>query len=227
VTCANLTLLLQASRVLATRSKCGRLTLNPAPRFSFVPANHPFIRARESIDRSQRPAAPTVFSRSFADLKRKLRNGLTMLAMALTLAWSSGEIVLSCSWAFVILSADILLMTGGIRAPRSASAGGDHAPQAVRAHDRNLLWSCAAWARKAQGHATSATTRVECAGVQRRNRVSLTAASGATRDLWSTRADSALAWLSRDVPAALAHRAGAADIAQAGSEAWEGNKDQR
>src|SRR5215472_1408023 len=33
-----------------------------------------------------------------------------MLAMALTLAWFSGEMLFSCSCAFAILSADILLM---------------------------------------------------------------------------------------------------------------------
>ena len=38
-------------------------------------------------------------------------------------------------------------------------------------------------------------------------------AGGATHDLWRTRTDRALARLSRDVPAALAHCAGASDVA--------------
>src|SRR5438045_6248480 len=55
--------------------------------------------------------------------------------------------------------------------PRRASTGGDHTRRAVRAHDRNLLRPGAARAYRPQGHAVSAATRPECAGVQRRDRV--------------------------------------------------------
>ena len=51
--------------------------------------------------------------------------------------------------------------------------------------------------------------RPDCAGVQRRDRVPFAAAGGAARALWRPRTGRALARLPRDVPAALAHRAGA------------------
>src|SRR5215470_15231375 len=96
---------------------------------------------------------------------------------------------------------------------RRAGTGGDHTRRAVRAHDRNLLRPSTARAHRPQGHAVSAATRTECAGVQRCDRLPFASAGGATRDLWRTRTDRALARLSRDVPAALAHCAGASDVA--------------
>src|SRR5207248_7361920 len=80
---------------------------------------------------------------------------------------------------------------------------------------RDLLRSRAAWVHRQQGHAESAATRAMCARVRRRARVPFAAAGGAARDLWRTSTDRALAGLSRDVPAALAHRAGAQDVAPA------------
>ena len=101
--------------------------------------------------------------------------------------------------------------------PRRARTGGGHTWRAVRAHDRDLLRPRAARAHRRQGHAVSAATRPECAGVQRRDRVPFAAAGGAARDLWRPRTGRTLARLSRDVPAALAHRTGASGVNRANS----------
>ena len=97
--------------------------------------------------------------------------------------------------------------------PRRARTSGDRTRRTVRAHDRDLLRSRATRAHRQQGHALSAATRAVCAGVQGRGRVPFAAAGGAAHDLWRADTDRPLARLSRDVPSALAHRAGAADVA--------------
>jgi quercetin dioxygenase-like cupin family protein len=66
-----------------------------------------------------------------------------------------------------------------------------------------------------QGHAGSTPTRALCAGVQRRRRVSFPAAGGPASNLRCARSHRALAWVSRDLPPALAHRAGAAGMTSA------------
>src|SRR5215471_12698747 len=71
--------------------------------------------------------------------------------------------------------------------------------RAVPAHDRNLLRPRAARARRPEGHAESAATGAECAGVQRHNRVPFATAGSAARHLWCARTDRALARLSRGV----------------------------
>ena len=96
---------------------------------------------------------------------------------------------------------------------RRPGTGRDHTRRAVPAHDRNLLRPSTPREHRPQGHTVSAATRSECAGVQRCDRLPLASAGGRTRELWRTRTDCALARLSRDVPAALAHCAGASDVA--------------
>src|SRR6516165_12173946 len=68
-------------------------------------------------------------------------------------------------------------------------------------------------AHRRQGHAASVAARSRREGVQRRDRVPFAAAGGAARDLWRAGSDRALARLSRDIPAAVAHRARASDVA--------------
>jgi len=99
---------------------------------------------------------------------------------------------------------------------RRAGTGGHHTRRAVRAHDRSLLRPSTVRAHRPQGHTVSAATRTECAGVQCCDRLRFASAGGATPDLWRTRTDRALARLSRNVPAALAHRADASDLAAGG-----------
>src|SRR5215472_5443286 len=99
--------------------------------------------------------------------------------------------------------------------PRCAGTGRGHTRLAVRAPDRNLLRLGTARAHRPHGHAVSATTRAECAGVQRRDRVPFAAAGGAARHLWRTCTRRPLARLSRDVSAALTYCASHADLATA------------
>src|SRR5438046_2963266 len=77
------------------------------------------------------------------------------------------------------------------------------------------------------GPALPAATRAMCARVQRRARVPFAAAGAATHDLCCARIDRALARLSRHVPAVLAHRAGAQDVAPASKSAMSDNFIQR
>jgi hypothetical protein len=53
-----------------------------------------------------------------------------------------------------------------------------------------------------------------CTGVQRRDCVPFAAPCGVACDLWRTRTDRSLARLSRDIPAALAHRTGTSVVDQ-------------
>src|SRR5205814_4684567 len=95
--------------------------------------------------------------------------------------------------------------------------------RAVRAHDRDLLRPRAAWIHGRQGPALPAATRAMCARVQRRARAPFAAAGAATHDLCCASTDRALARLSRHVPAVLAHRAGAQDVAPASKSAMSDN----
>jgi serine/threonine protein kinase len=89
--------------------------------------------------------------------------------------------------------------------------------------DRDLLRPRAARIHRQQGPALPAATRAMCPRVQRRARVPFAAAGAATHDLCCAGTDRALARLSRDVAAVLAHRAGAPDAAPASKSARSDN----
>jgi Cupin domain len=80
-------------------------------------------------------------------------------------------------------------------------------------HMMETFFGLAARVHRLQRHTLSAATRAVCAGVQRRDRVPFAAAGRSTYDLLCASTDRALAWRLRDLPAALAHRVGASDVA--------------
>jgi quercetin dioxygenase-like cupin family protein len=80
------------------------------------------------------------------------------------------------------------------------------------AHMIETLFGLAPRAHGRQGQAGSAAAGAVRAGVRRRDRVPLATACGAAGDLRRALSDRSLARLSRDLPADLAHGAGASDV---------------